>query len=94
MLFTSSIATYGPISGPTSEISPTPPTTAYGISKLTAEWIQRTWQARDPVSRLALCRPVVIHGPGDTRNFLRMIRAVKRGCFVFPGRRDLRKSYG
>jgi nucleoside-diphosphate-sugar epimerase len=94
MLFTSSIATYGPTSGPTSESNPTTPTTAYGISKLTAEWMQRTWQAADPARRLVLCRPGVIYGPGDPGNILRMIRAVKRGYFVFPGSRDLRKSYG
>jgi GlcNAc-P-P-Und epimerase len=94
MLFTSSIATYGPTSGPTTESSPTTPTTAYGISKLTAEWMQRTWQAADPARRLVVCRPGVIYGPGDPGNILRMIRAVKRGYFVFPGSRDLRKSYG
>jgi nucleoside-diphosphate-sugar epimerase len=94
MLFTSSIATYGPTSGPTTESSPTTPTTAYGISKLTAEWMQRTWQGADPARRLVLCRPGVIYGPGDPGNILRMIRAVKRGYFVFPGSRDLRKSYG
>ena len=94
MLFTSSIATYGTTSGPTTEASPTTPTTAYGISKLTAEWMQRTWQASDPARRLVLCRPGVIYGPGDPGNILRMIRAVKRGYFVFPGSRDLRKSYG
>jgi hypothetical protein len=32
--------------------------------------------------------------PGDPENILRMIRAVKRGYFVFPGSRDQRKSYG
>jgi nucleoside-diphosphate-sugar epimerase len=56
--------------------------------------MHRTWQAADPARRLVLCRPGVIYGPGDPGNILRMIRAVKRGYFVFPGRRDLWKSYG
>jgi GlcNAc-P-P-Und epimerase len=94
MLFTSSIAVYGPTSGATDESSPTCPTTAYGISKLTAEWMQRAWQAASPDRRLLVCRPGVIYGPGDPGNILRMIRAVKRGYFVFPGSRDLMKSYG
>lgn len=94
MLFTSSIATYGPTSGPTSESSPTCPTTAYGISKLTAEWIQRTWQVSSPNRTLRICRPGVIYGPGDPGNILRMIRAIQRGYFVFPGSRSLMKSYG
>jgi len=94
ILFTSSIAVYGPTSGPTTEASPTCPTTAYGISKLTAEWMQRTWQASGSGRRLVVCRPGVIYGPGDPGNILRMIRAVRRGYFVFPGSRSLMKSYG
>jgi GlcNAc-P-P-Und epimerase len=94
MLFTSSIAVYGPTSGATEESSPTCPTSAYGISKLTAEWMQKVWQVASPGRRLLICRPGVIYGPGDPGNILRMIRAVKRGYFVFPGSRDLMKSYG
>ncbi|HTH48840.1 MAG TPA: NAD(P)-dependent oxidoreductase [Candidatus Limnocylindria bacterium] len=94
MLFTSSIAVYGPTSGPTDEQSPTTPTSAYGISKLTAEWMQRTWQAASPGRRLLICRPGVIYGPNDPGNILRMVRAVKKGYFFFPGSRNLLKSYG
>jgi len=32
--------------------------------------------------------------PGDPGNILRMIRAIKRGYFIFPGSRTVRKSYG
>ncbi len=94
ILFTSSIAVYGPTSGPTSETSPLYPVTPYGISKLCAELIQDGWQQAGPGRRLLVCRPGVIYGPGDPGNILRMIRAVKRGYFLFPGRRSLRKSYG
>lgn len=94
ILFTSSIASYGPTSGPTTEGNLNCPTTAYGISKLTAEWIHRTWRVAVAHRRLIICRPGVIYGPGDPGNILRMIRAVKRGYFVFPGSRNLMKSYG
>lgn len=94
ILFTSSIAVYGPTSGPTSETSPLYPITPYGISKLCAELIQDGWWQAGPNRRLLVCRPGVIYGPGDPGNILRMIRAVKRGYFLFPGRRTLRKSYG
>lgn len=94
ILFTSSIAAYGPTCGPTDEACATTPTTAYGISKLTAEWMHRAWQAEDSTRKLVVCRPGVIYGPGDPGNILRLIQAVKRGYFVFPGSRDLRKSYG
>ena len=94
ILFTSSIAAYGPTCGPTNEECSTTPTTAYGISKLTAEWMHRAWQAGDTNRQLVVCRPGVIYGPGDPGNILRLIQAVKAGYFLFPGSRELRKSYG
>jgi GlcNAc-P-P-Und epimerase len=94
ILFTSSIAVYGSFEKPASENSKTYPASAYGISKLCAELIHHGWQQAQPGRRLHICRPGVIYGPGDPGNILRMIRAVRRGYFVFPGSRQLRKSYG
>jgi GlcNAc-P-P-Und epimerase len=93
ILFTSSISVYGPTDGPTSETSPLYPSSPYGISKLCSELIHEIWQQRGEDRRLRICRPGVIYGPGDPGNILRMIRAVKKGYFVFPGSHDLRKSY-
>lgn len=92
--FTSSISVYGPTTGATTETSPTYPRTPYGISKLCAELIHEGWQRAQPGRRLVICRPGVIYGPGDPGNILRMIRAVQRGYFFFPGSLNLRKSYG
>jgi nucleoside-diphosphate-sugar epimerase len=94
ILFTSSIAVYGPTNGPTSETTPLYPSSPYGITKLAAELIQEAWRAADPSRRLLICRPAVIYGPGDPGNILRMVRAVKKGYFIFPGSRTIRKSYG
>jgi len=94
ILFTSSIAVYGSLEKPVSEGSSTYPTTPYGISKLCAELIHQGWQQAQTGRRLYICRPGVIYGPGDPGNILRMIRAVRRGYFVFPGSRHLQKSYG
>jgi nucleoside-diphosphate-sugar epimerase len=100
ILFTSSIAVYGSFVGgsaetkPISESSKPYPATPYGISKLCAELIHKGWQRADANRRLLICRPGVIYGPGDPGNILRMIRAVRKGYFVFPGSRNLRKSYG
>jgi nucleoside-diphosphate-sugar epimerase len=94
ILFTSSIAVYGPTCGATSESSPLYPTSPYGISKLCAELIHEVWQRSAGGRRLCVCRPGVIYGPGDPGNILRMIRAIQKGYFFFPGSRNLRKSYG
>ena len=94
ILFTSSIAVYGSFDKPTSETSPPYPRTPYGISKLCAELIHKGWQRSGEGRKLCVCRPGVIYGPGDPGNILRMIRAVRKGYFVFPGSRTLRKSYG
>jgi nucleoside-diphosphate-sugar epimerase len=94
ILFTSSIAIYGPLNQPTSETSLPYPSTPYGISKLCAELIHKGWRRSGEGRRLYVCRPGVIYGPGDPGNILRMIRAVRKGYFVFPGSRQLRKSYG
>ncbi len=94
VLFTSSISVYGPTTGATSENSPTYPKTPYGISKLCAEFIHEGWLRAEKDRRLIICRPGVIYGPGDPGNILRMVRAVQRGYFFFPGTTQLRKSYG
>jgi nucleoside-diphosphate-sugar epimerase len=93
ILFSSSIAVYGPTHGPTSERSPLYPNSPYGISKLCAELIHEAWRAADPQRRLLICRPAVVYGPGDPGNILRMVRAVRKGIFIFPGDRMVHKSY-
>jgi nucleoside-diphosphate-sugar epimerase len=94
ILFTSSIAVYGPLVKPIAETSLPYPATPYGISKLCAELIHKGWRRSGTGRRLCVCRPGVIYGPGDPGNVLRMIRAVRKGYFVFPGSKQLRKSYG
>jgi nucleoside-diphosphate-sugar epimerase len=94
ILFTSSIAVYGALNEPASENCPLYPSTPYGVSKLCAEYIHKAWWRAEKDRRLYICRPGVIYGPGDPGNILRMIRAVRKGYFVFPGRKSLRKSYG
>jgi GlcNAc-P-P-Und epimerase len=93
ILFTSSIAVYGSLDKPTSESSRPYPTTPYGISKLCAELIHKGWRRSGKARQLYVCRPGVVYGPGDPGNILRMIRAVRKGHFVFPGGRNVRKSY-
>lgn len=93
ILFTSSIAVYGEITGPTGEQVRTYPDTGYGISKFSAELMHEAWQAASPDRRLVIVRPGVVYGPGDPGNILRMIRAIQKGIFVMPGDGLVRKSY-
>lgn len=93
ILFTSSIAVYGEITGPTDEAVSAYPDTGYGISKLCAELIHEGWQAADAARSLVIVRPGVVYGPGDPGNILRMIRAIQKGIFVMPGDGSVRKSY-
>lgn len=93
LFFASSISVYGQAESPADEDALICPVSAYGASKYAAEWVYRAWLAGDTGRRLVICRPGVIFGPADPGNVLRMIRAVKHGYFVFPGRRDIYKSY-
>jgi nucleoside-diphosphate-sugar epimerase len=91
--FTSSISVYGPTTGPTDERARICPTTAYGGSKYPAELIHETWLAGGHSRRLVVCRPGVVYGPGDPGNMLRMIKAIRRGYFAYPGSPRVFKSY-
>jgi nucleoside-diphosphate-sugar epimerase len=91
--FTSSIAVYGPTTGPTSESSPIQPTTPYGGSKYPAECIHQGWRRAGEGRRLMISRPGVVYGPGDPGNIMRMLRAIKKGYFAYPGNPDIKKSY-
>lgn len=95
ILFTSSIAVYGPGSEVKDENSLPEPIHAYGKSKLIAEEIFRVWQQKDYSSRkLVISRPAVIFGEGERGNFSRMGRAMSKNRFVIPGNKDVVKSSG
>lgn len=92
--FTSSISVYGPTEDPVDEASPLRPTSAYGRSKLEAEEIHREWAAVGGGRRLVVVRPAAVFGPGEGGNFTRLAAGLRRGFFLFPGRRDTLKACG
>jgi nucleoside-diphosphate-sugar epimerase len=93
IFFMSSTSPYGSTQDPKDESSALYPESAYGMSKLAAELVLEAWSRQGSDRRLVVCRPGVIYGPGEQGNIARMIRAVRRGYFVFPGDRTVRKSY-
>ena len=94
VLFTSSIAPYGRSLEERNEYSQLYAETPYGISKSLAEKIHQIWKARDNSRRLIIVRPSVIYGPEDPGNVLRMIKALQKGTFFFPGSTDIIKAHG
>ena len=93
IFFMSSTSPYGSTSDPKDERSALYPDSPYGMSKLAAELVLEAWLRHGDDRRLVICRPGVIYGPGEQGNITRMIRAVRRGYFVYPGDRTVRKSY-
>jgi len=93
IVFTSSIAPYGTWEDEKTEESLPLPTSAYGSSKLVAEEIHKRWQAEKPNERkLIIVRPGVVFGQNEGGNFTRLYKAMKKGQFFYPGRKDTKKA--
>ena len=92
IIFTSSISVYGPGEDTKSEQTQLSPKTAYGYSKMMAERIFETWAERDSDRRLTIVRPAVVFGPGERGNFTRLVGLLRKGFFVYPGRKDTIKA--
>jgi nucleoside-diphosphate-sugar epimerase len=91
--FTSSISVYGPSMQPSDESARLCPTSPYGGSKAMAELIHQLWLERSERRRLIMVRPGVVFGPHDPGNIGRMVQAIRRGYFAFPGSTNIHKSY-
>ncbi len=92
IVFTSSIAVYGPGEEEKDETAPPAPVTPYGWSKLFAERELARWAAEDAARQLVVARPAVVFGPGEKGNFTRLAKALARRIFAYPGRRDTVKG--
>jgi nucleoside-diphosphate-sugar epimerase len=94
IMFTSSIAPYGPTEEEKDEGSLPVPISPYGASKLAAEKIHIAWQRAGMGRRLLIARPGVVFGAGEHGNLTRMIRAVLGRYFFYMGNRQTRKAGG
>lgn len=92
IVFTSSISVYGPSEEIKTEDSAPAPTSAYGHSKLIAEHVHEDWLRRKQGRHLTVVRPAVVFGPGEGGNFARLAKLLRKGIFVYPGRKDTVKA--
>lgn len=94
IVFTSSIAPYGPTEEIKDETSLPMPVSPYGSSKLAAEKIHLGWQRAEQGRSLTIVRPGVVFGSGEGGNVSRMIKAVLGRYFPYMGNRGTRKAGG
>lgn len=92
IVFTSSISVYGPDEEQKDESTELTPNSAYGYSKMLAERIHQSWLKRNEGTKLTIVRPAVVFGPGEGGNFTRLATMLRKGGFVYPGRKDTIKS--
>lgn len=92
IIFTSTMAVYGASEEEKREDTLPQPDNPYGVSKLVAEYIHRLWLAGGADRKLSIARPGIIYGEDENANFSRLYRAIKKGYFFYPGRKDTRKA--
>ena len=93
LIFSSSVAVYGPSTTDISEDQAPNPTNDYGRSKLRAEQEYRRWQYEAPQQRnLVIVRPSVVFGEGNRGNVYRLLQQIIGGRFVMVGSGQNRKS--
>jgi len=92
IVFTSTMMVYRAGDERMSELSMTAPDTAYGISKLVAEYSLRYWANKSSKRRLRLIRAAVVFGKGENGNFTRLYKALKSRRFFYVGRPETVKS--
>lgn len=92
IIFTSSISVYGPDEEQKDEYTQLTPNSSYGYSKMLAEQIHKAWMERGSDRTLITIRPAVVFGPGEGGNFTRLATMLKKGFFVYPGRKDTIKA--
>jgi GlcNAc-P-P-Und epimerase len=92
IIFTSSIAPYGPSESPKNESSIPCPVSGYGGSKLVAEKIHIAWMHKKQGRNLTIVRPGVVFGAGEGGNVSRLIKATLKGYFFYMGNKNTRKA--
>lgn len=89
LVLVSSVGVYGfPHDLPITEAHPYAPRTLYSVTKVEAEQLVRGL-APELGLELAIARPTIIYGPGDTNGMLdKMARMIRAGSYRLVGRGD------
>lgn len=93
IVFTSTMSVYGTSESEKTEESLPMPDTPYGISKRIAELVHEKWLNEDIENRkLIVVRPVVVFGQWEDGNYTRLLHAIQKNRFFYPGRKDTIKA--
>ena len=90
-MLVSSVAVYGPGTGPRNEAATCRPTSSYGASKWRGEQLA-TEAASASDTQLTILRMATLYGERDPGNVGRLIRSIHRRRFVWIGHGANRKS--
>ena len=85
IIFTSSVAVYGFVKEETGEDGVFNPFNDYGKSKLEAEYVYDSWQAKDVSRTLVTIRPTVVFGEDNRGNVYNLFRQISTGKFLMVG---------
>lgn len=92
IVFTSSVAVYGFVEEETGEDGEFHPFNDYGKSKLEAEHVYDSWQAKDADRTLVTIRPTVVFGENNRGNVYNLFRQIASGKFLMIGAGNNQKS--
>ncbi len=85
IIFTSSVAVYGFVKRETDEDGALRPNNNYGISKLQAEAVYRTWCASSVDKSLVIIRPTVVFGENNRGNVYNLLNQIVKTPFFMIG---------
>lgn len=94
IIFSSSVAVYGPGQDALTESHPHNYSSKYGESKSRAEDVYKRWQDCKQDRSLVIVRPTAIFGPGSKGNIHNLIVQIKSGKFIMVGSGNNKKSIG
>ena len=92
IVFFSSVAVYGELTGPSNESIAPKPNMPYGASKLAGEKVLEQWASEDSKRKVLILRPALVFGINNTANMYKLIHQINMGVYFHVGKADNIKS--